>query len=63
MLKNSDFVCLLVSFSLQVGLSWAIASVIGQVLQPCGYSDDLVGQALFVTTASGATGSFVIAFV
>ena len=63
MLKNSDFMLLLISFSLQVGLSWAVASVIGQILQPCGYSDNLVGRALFLSTVSGAVGSYLLALV
>ena len=63
MLNDIDFVLLLMSFSLQVGLSWGLASVIGQLIQPCGYSDDLVGQALFITTASGTIGSFCLAYV
>lgn len=63
MLTNFNFVMLLISFALQVGLSWALGSVIGQILQPCGYSDELVGKALLITTVAGTIGSFISAYV
>lgn len=61
MLSNRQFMMLLLSLSIQVGLSWALGSVIGQLMQPCGYSDSLVGQALMITTSSGVLGSFCLA--
>ena len=63
MLTDPDFVLLLISFSLQVGMSWALASVIGQLVQPCGYADNLVGQALLITATAGTIGSFCLAYV
>ena len=61
MLSNRQFMMLLFSLSIQVGLSWARGSVIGQLMQPCGYSDRLVGQALMITTSSGVLGAFCLA--
>lgn len=63
MMDDTDFVHLLISFSLQVGLSWALASIIGQLIQPCGYSDDIVGQALLITSVAGTFGSFFLAYL
>ena len=61
MLSNRHFMMLLLSCSIQVGLSWALGSVIGQIMQPCGYPNRLVGQALMITTISGVLGSFCLA--
>ena len=63
MLSNRQFVMLLISVSIQVGLSWALGTVIGQLIQPCGYSDLFVGQALMITTSSGVLGSFCLAIL
>jgi hypothetical protein len=62
MLTNIDFLRLLMSFSLQAGLSWALSAVLGQLLQPCGYSGTLVGQVLLLNTFAGSLGSFSLAY-
>jgi predicted MFS family arabinose efflux permease len=63
MLTNPDFVLLLVAFSIEAGISWALPSILGQLVQPCGYSNSLVGKVLLVTAFAGATGSFFLALI
>lgn len=62
MLANIDFLRLLVSFSVEVGITWALSAVLGQLLQPCGYSGTLVGKVLLFNTFAGSLGSFSLAY-
>jgi MFS family permease len=47
----------------QVGVSWALASVVGQLVQPCGYSNTVVGVLSIGCGFSGVFGSFGTAWV
>lgn len=42
--SNPNFMLMFASFSLMTGLYWATQTVLGQVMQPCGYSDLDVGE-------------------
>lgn len=63
MLGNPDFTLLLVSFSLQAGILWTLGIVTGQLIQPCGYSNTVVGYALLLSSFFGILGSFTMALI
>ena len=63
MTADLTFVVLLIAFSLEVGVSWALASVVGQLVQPCGYNNTVIGIISLGSGFSGIFGSFATAWV
>lgn len=56
LLNNRNFVYLCFSFSLLTGLGWTFLTVVGQILEPCGYSNEVAGlaDAVFMARARAA---------
>ena len=59
--RNTNFMFLAVSFSLLTGIGWTFLTVVGQLLEPCGYSNLLAGIANAVFMGANAIGCFVAA--
>lgn len=59
--RNTNFMLLTISFSLLTGLGWTFLTVVGQLLEPCGYSNLLAGIANAVFMGANALGCFVAA--
>jgi MFS family permease len=60
LLGNRNFMLLLGAFSVTVGMSWALLTVLAQLMQPCGYSDTVVGVAGAVFLLAGVLPSLAI---
>lgn len=61
MLSNVNFVLLMASFSIEIGVCWAFMAVVGQMIYPCGYDVAVVGIAGSSLSFAGVIGSFVVA--
>ena len=59
--RNTNYMLLLVSFSLVQGGAYALPTLVGQFLEPCGYSNLLAGIANAVFMGANALGCFVAA--
>lgn len=57
-LSSRAFLSLTAGFALCTGLGWTLLSVQAQLLQPCGYSDILIGSSSGALLAVGALVSF-----
>jgi len=57
---NRNFILLMVTFSVTVGMSWALLTVLAQLMQPCGHSDTVVGVAGAVFLLAGVLPSLAI---
>jgi hypothetical protein len=51
--RNRNFALLAAVFSLVAGMSWALPTVEGQLIEPCGYSPRVAGGAGAVLLAAG----------
>jgi hypothetical protein len=61
LLTHANFFYLTMSFSLFTGIGWTFLTVVGQLLEPCGYSNMLAGIANAVFMGANAIGCFVAA--
>lgn len=57
LLRNRAFVCLLVCFGVGLGIFNAVMTVLGQLLHPCGYSDDIAGYCGAALLGAGLVAS------
>lgn len=51
--KNRNFLLLLTAFSIGAGTSWALLTVLAQLIQPCGYDDTVAGNAGGILLGAG----------
>lgn len=58
--QNSNFIYLSMSFSLLTGLGWTFLTIVGQILEPCGYSNEVAGLADAVFMGFNALGCFAV---
>lgn len=63
LLRNRNFLWLCGSFSLGIGVSWALLTVQAQIIQPCGYSDDLAGSSAASLLGVGVITSYIAGWV
>jgi hypothetical protein len=61
LLVHANFMYLNLSFSLLTGIGWTYLTIVGQLLEPCGYSNMLAGIANAVFMGANALGCFVAA--
>jgi len=61
LLRHTNFMLLTISFSLLTGLGWTFLTIVGQLLEPCGYSNLLAGIANAVFMGANAIGCFAAA--
>jgi hypothetical protein len=59
--QHANFLYLTVSFSLLTGIGWTFLTIVGQLLEPCGYSNMLAGIANAVFMGANALGCFAAA--
>lgn len=55
LLNNRNFLFLCLSFSLLTGIGWTFLTVVGQILEPCGFTNEIAGlaDAVFMVRARG----------
>lgn len=63
LLGDSNFMCLAWSVSILTGMGYAYLTVIGQLLGPCGYSDNLVGDSIAAFSAANAVGCILYVYM
>jgi hypothetical protein len=61
LLTHANFIYLTLGFSLFTGIGWTFLTIVGQLLEPCGYSNMLAGIANAVFMGANALGCFVAA--
>lgn len=61
LLTHANFVYLNLSFSILTGIGWTLLTVVGQILEPCGYSNMLAGIANATFMGFNALGCFAAA--
>lgn len=61
LLNNRNFLYLCFSFSLLTGLGWTFLTIVGQILEPCGYSNEIAGLADAVFMARTVSSVFLLA--
>ena len=59
--RNTNYMLLLVSFSLVQGGAYALPTLVGQFLEPCGYSNLLAGTAAALLASGGIVGNVLLA--
>ena len=55
---NRNFMYLALSFSLLTGLGWTFLTIVGQLIEPCGFSNETAGLADAVFMGFNALGCF-----
>jgi hypothetical protein len=60
LLKNWNFLMILLSFSIEVGMSWTYAGLIGVLIPPCGYDATIAGWAGAGLLGAGVVTSFLV---
>lgn len=63
LLGDANFMCLAWSVSILTGMGYAYLTVIGQMLGPCGYSDNLVGDSIAAFSAANAVGCILYVYI
>jgi hypothetical protein len=63
LLVHANFMYLAISFSLFTGIGWTFLTIVGQLLEPCGYSNVVAGVANAVFMGANALGCFASAGV
>ena len=63
LLSDANFMCLVYSFSILAGWGWAYATVVGQILAPCGYSPAVAGAVCAAMAAAGGLGCVLYVFM
>ena len=63
LLQNGNFVRLVVGFSIGCGTVWAVLILEAQLLNPCGYSNQVAGVAGAALLASGIAAAFALGAV
>ena len=58
---HANFMYLAMSFSLLTGIGWTFLTIVGQLLEPCGYSNMVAGIANAVFMGANALGCFAAA--
>jgi Na+/melibiose symporter-like transporter len=58
--RNRNFVFLLGSFSIAVGMSWALLTVMGQLIEPCDYDPSIAGTSGAVLLGVGVVTSLIV---
>ena len=61
LLVHANFLYLAFSFSLLTGIGWTFLTIVGQLLEPCGYSNIIAGAADAVFMGANALGCFAAA--
>lgn len=62
-LKNANFLFLTAGFGVGLGIFNAVMTVIAQLLQPCGYGDDIAGAAGGALLAGGLIGAGIAGYL
>jgi FLVCR family MFS transporter 7 len=57
LLRNRNFVCLLLAFGIGLGVFNAVLTLIAQLLAPCGYDADIAGFASGALLGAGLLGA------
>jgi MFS transporter, FLVCR family, MFS-domain-containing protein 7 len=60
LLRDRNFALLLGGFSMGTGAAWALLTVQGQIIQPCGYNDTVAGNSATSLLAVGIVASFAV---
>jgi len=61
LLVHANFMYLAISFSLLTGIGWTFLTIVGQLLEPCGYSNIVAGVSNAVFMGANAVGCFAAA--
>ena len=61
LILHANFMYLAISFSLLTGIGWTFLTIVGQLLEPCGYSNVIAGIANAVFMGANALGCFAAA--
>ena len=61
LMQHANFLYLTLSFSLLTGIGWTFLTIVGQLLEPCGYSNMTAGIANAVFMGANAVGCFAAA--
>lgn len=59
--ENANYMFLVAAFSLIQGLNYAFRALVGQILEPCGYSAVDAGNASAILAGAGILGNVVVA--
>ncbi|RYG57167.1 MFS transporter [archaeon] len=60
LMRNRNFVLIMGSFSIMLGMSWAVLTVLAQMVQPCGYDDTVPGTAGAALLGTGVVAALLL---